>query len=77
MHNFGFTSNLSECITDSDCPDHLACGDDEGCVDPPCPDCAANAHCEAKNHTITGICICNSGFVGDPYLEGCQGKQRQ
>ena len=24
-----------QCITDSDCPLHLACGDDGGCVHPP------------------------------------------
>ena len=75
VHHFA-TSNLSECITDSDCPDHLACGEDEECVDPPC-DCAANAHCDIKNHTTTGICICYFGHVGDPYLEGCKGKQSQ
>ena len=71
-----FFSGPINCVTDSDCPDHLACGDDEECVDPPCPDCAANAHCEVKNHTITGICICNSDYpLGDPYLEGCKRKQ--
>ena len=66
-----------ECITDSDCPDHLACGEDKECVDPPCPECSANADCKGSNHI--GICICNPGYVGDPYLEGCQGvgKQRQ
>ena len=63
------------CGIDNDCPDNLACGEDEKCVDPFCPDCAANARCVGYNHV--GICICNSGYVGDPYLEGCQnGKQR-
>ena len=51
------------CTTDSDCPDHLACGEDKECVDPPCPDCPANAHCEgASNHEA--ICVCNSGYEG-------------
>ena len=64
-------SNLSECITDSHCPDHLACGEDGECVDPPCQlDCAANAHCEGSNHT--GLCICDIGYAGDPDQEGCQ-----
>ena len=58
-----------QCITDSDCPLHLACGDDGECVHPPCPDCEANANCEGRNHT--GICTCISGYVRDPYLEGC------
>ena len=65
---------ISECITDSDCPDHLACGEDGDCEDPPCPDCGANAHCEASNHL--GICICNLEYpLGDPYAEGCKRKQ--
>ena len=68
IHPFA-TYNISECTTDSDCPDHLACGDDKGCVDLPCPDCAVNAHCEASNHK--GICTCSSGY------EGCKiGKKR-
>ena len=60
IHHFA-TSNFSECITDSDCPDYLACGEDEECVDP-CPYCTVNAHCEASNHE--GICTCNSGHEG-------------
>ena len=64
-----------KCATNSDCPDYLACGEDEECVEPPCPNCTANAHCEGSNHI--GTCICNLDYVGDPYLEGCQkGKQR-
>ena len=51
---------FSECITHLDCPDHLACGEDEECVNPPCPNCTVNAHCEGSNHT--GICSCNSGY---------------
>ena len=71
------------CIKDSDCQDHLTCGDIEECIVPPCQlDCVTNAHCEVKNHIITGICICNIGYAGDPYREGCQmsllgGKESQ
>ena len=58
--------NLSACKAHSDCSDDLECGEDEECVDPPCPDCAANAHCEASNHI--GICTCNSGYEDcNPY----------
>ena len=72
VHHFAIF-NISECITDSDCPDHLACGEDEDCIDPPCPDCAANGHCEGSNHV--GICACNLGYLGDPYVDGCKRKQ--
>ena len=67
---FFSTSNLSECATNSDCPDDLACGEDEECVDPPC-ECADNAYCEAASNHTAGICICKAGFEGDPHLGGC------
>ena len=59
-----YVSGPIKCETNSDCPDYLACGEDEVCVDPPCPNCTANAHCEVKDHVITGTCICNSGYMG-------------
>ena len=74
IHHFT-TSNFSECITDSDCPDHLTCGDDEECVGPLCPNCAVNALCETRNHL--GICICNPGFFGDPDIESCKGNDHE
>ena len=55
-NHFSTISNISECMTDLDCPDHLACGEDKECVAPPCSKCFANTYCEVKNHTITGIC---------------------
>ena len=59
-----------ECSTNSDCPDHLACNDDlDECIDI-CPNCSANAHCEAKNHIA--YCACNLLHVGDPYDKGCK-----
>ena len=68
-----FKKYISDCITDSDCPNHLECRDDGKCVNPPCPDCGSNAHCKGSNHT--GICLCHSDYpIGDPYL-GCVGKQ--
>ena len=67
------TLNFSECLNDLDCPDHLACGEDEVCVDPPCPDCGANAYCEGINHI--GICNCNLGYFGDSY-DSCKGKKQ-
>ena len=67
------------CKTDSDCPHQFACGNDEEyeeCVEPQCPpDCATNAHCEGSNHI--GICACDIEYpVGDPYVEGCNRKER-
>ena len=55
-----------ECLTDPECPDHLACRN-EKCVDP-C-DCAEFAQCTARNHR--GICVCNAGYTGDPYGIRC------
>ena len=57
------------CLMDSDCPDDLSCGIYEECVDP-CPNCAVNSHCMVINHVAN--CICNSGYMGDAYLEGCK-----
>ena len=59
-----------ECINDWSCPDFLACGDDQYCVDPPCPNCAVNAQQKYSNHTC--LCSCPPFSVGDPYIEGCQ-----
>ena len=54
-----------ECTTDPECPDHLACIE-EKCKNP-CftSNCGVNAECRAIKHRAT--CICNPGFVGDPY----------
>ena len=55
-------SNLSECITDSDCPDHLACGEDEECVDPPHSSCP-----EWADPSWIGDGYCND----ETNIEGC------
>lgn len=61
-------SNFSakpECTTDPECPDHLACIT-EKCQNP-CftSTCGVNAECRVIKHRAT--CICNRGYVGDPY----------
>ena len=67
---------LNNCQNDFDCADHLKCGDSGSCEVPTCdPTCAANANCSASNHMA--ICACDVGYVGDPYIEGCKGKQSQ
>ena len=64
-----YISGPIKCVIDLNCPDQLACGEGE-CVEPPCPECAVNAHCEEpSNHTRT--CTCDTGFLGDPYIAGC------
>ena len=62
IYNF---SVKPECTTDPECPDHLACVT-EKCQNP-CftSTCGVNAECRAIKHRAT--CICNPGFVGDPY----------
>ena len=54
-----------ECTTDPECPDHLACIT-EKCQNP-CftSTCGVNAECRVIKHRAT--CICNRGYVGDPY----------
>lgn len=60
-----FLSAKPECTTDPECPDHLACVN-EKCTNP-CftSTCGVNAQCQPKNHRA--VCVCNPGFVGDPY----------
>ena len=54
-----------ECTSDPECPINLACIQ-EKCQDP-CftTTCGLNAQCTANNHRA--LCICKSGYVGDPY----------
>ena len=61
IHKIIFISAIP-CTTNSDCPDYLACGEEEECVETCSPKCTVNAHCEASNHV--GICTCNSGYEG-------------
>jgi len=53
-----------ECVSNSDCPRHLACINQK-CKDP-CPGtCGTNAECRVVNHTPR--CFCLQGFTGDPF----------
>lgn len=53
-----------ECITNSECANHLACINQK-CKDP-CPGlCGANAECRVLSHTP--MCICIAGHTGDPF----------
>lgn len=55
-----------ECISNSECSSHLACINQK-CKDP-CPgSCGQNAECRVVSHTP--MCICNVGYVGDPFTQ--------
>lgn len=54
-----------ECVTDPECPLHLACIGQK-CRDPCIPEqCAATAICRVNNHRA--VCVCPPGLEGDPY----------
>lgn len=57
-----------ECIINQDCPPHLACINKK-CQNPCFGSCGINADCTVLNHKP--MCICASGFEGDPFT-GCQ-----
>lgn len=53
-----------ECSINPECPSNQACIR-EKCVDP-CPgSCGFKADCSVINHTP--ICVCPSGYTGDPF----------
>lgn len=54
-----------ECVTNSECSNTLACINRK-CKDPCIGMCGQNAHCRTVNHIP--ICMCNSGFLGDPFI---------
>lgn len=61
-----------ECVTNSECPNHLACLNNK-CKDP-CPGvCGQNAECRVVNHSPQ--CYCQIGFNGNP-LAGCHKEER-
>ena len=64
MHDY-LSAPKPECLSDPECPNHLACIQ-EKCQNP-CftHSCGQNAECKVKNHRA--ICVCLYGFVGDPY----------
>ena len=60
-----FSAPQPECTSDPECPTHLACIQ-EKCQDPCFSTvCGQNAECRANNHRA--ICVCRTGFIGDPY----------
>ena len=64
MHDC-FSAPRPECVSDPECPNHLACIQ-EKCQNP-CftHSCGQNAECKVKNHRA--LCVCRFGFIGDPY----------
>lgn len=57
-----------ECISSSECPPSKACVNQK-CQDP-CPGaCGRDAQCRVVNHSP--ICVCPSGWTGDP-ITGCR-----
>lgn len=54
-----------ECISNGECPNHLACINQK-CKDP-CPGvCGTNAECRVVSHAPN--CFCNAGYIGDPFI---------
>lgn len=57
-----------ECVSNSECPNHLACINRK-CKDP-CPgSCGLNSECRVISHTAS--CVCLPGYSGDPF-SNCQ-----
>lgn len=55
-----------ECVSNSECASNLACINQK-CKDP-CPGaCGLNAECRVVSHTP--MCVCISGYVGDPFSQ--------
>lgn len=62
-----------ECISNFDCPSHLACVNQK-CRDP-CPGtCGGNADCRVVSHSP--VCQCLPGYTGDPFTQ-CLLSQRK
>lgn len=62
-----------ECISNTECPNHLACISQK-CRDP-CPgSCGQNSECKVLSHTPN--CVCISGYVGNPFIS-CQPKREE
>lgn len=53
-----------ECISNSECDYNLACSNMR-CIDPCIGSCGTNAECRVVSHSP--ICICRSGYTGDPF----------
>lgn len=61
-----------QCLSDDECPTHLACRD-QRCQDP-C-DCAPTAQCNVINHRPT--CRCPPGYIGNPHQSCTIGKSNK
>ena len=73
MHDY-LSAPKPECLSDQDCPNHLACIQ-EKCQDPCFTySCGRNAECKVKNHRA--LCVCLFGFLGDPYTLCEERKQK-
>ena len=58
-----------ECVSNSECPSHLACINYK-CKDP-CPgSCGVNAECRVVSHTPS--CTCANSYTGDPFIQCTQ-----
>lgn len=55
-----------ECVSNAECPSHLACVNQK-CKNPCSGLCGANAECRVLSHTA--MCVCLSGFTGDPFTQ--------
>lgn len=63
-----------ECISNSECPGNLACMNQK-CRDP-CPgSCGAFAECRVVSHTP--MCVCSTGYTGDPFTQCYEFDQRE
>lgn len=62
-----------ECISNYECPSHLACIDQK-CKDICLGACGENANCRVVSHSP--VCQCLPGFTGDPFLR-CLIQQRK
>lgn len=54
-----------ECLVNSECGSNRACVNQK-CVDPCIGTCGRDAQCKVIHHSP--ICICASGFTGDPFI---------
>lgn len=59
-------SCVPECVTNSECANHLACVHHK-CQDPCLGVCGPNTECRVVSHTPN--CACVSGFIGNPFIE--------
>lgn len=59
-----------ECVDSSECPLNQACFNQK-CINPCLGTCGSFAECRVVSHNP--ICICPSGFTGDPFIRCIKG----